>query len=139
MGSSAGMAPGSGSVTSASSSRKRGCSPRWATLAARPVAKLSSAITSWPCARRLSQRCEPMNPAPPATRMRTMRHYLTGLKVEGVKVRRWGTCGASQRTFAPSHLRTILVGRRVGGDGDERQQEPPGERQVDQEVEVVDQ
>src|SRR5438128_8666493 len=33
----------------------------------RPVKKLSTQITSWPLLRSLSQRCEPIKPAPPVT------------------------------------------------------------------------
>src|SRR5712692_2992724 len=33
----------------------------------RPVKKLSTQITSWPSLRSLSQRCEPIKPAPPVT------------------------------------------------------------------------
>src|SRR5262245_9643228 len=39
-----------------------------AKLSADPVMKLSMQTTSAPCSSRNSQRCEPMNPAPPVTR-----------------------------------------------------------------------
>src|SRR5262245_54249960 len=50
--------------------RKRFCSWRCAMLRTFPVRRLSIAMTSWPSARRRSQRWLPRNPAPPVTRTR---------------------------------------------------------------------
>ena len=41
-----------------------------AMLCARPVKKLSTQRTSWPCLKSRRQRCEPRKPAPPVTRTR---------------------------------------------------------------------
>src|SRR2546430_4488562 len=43
---------------------------RWSMLSVVPVERLSRQTTSWPRARRDSERWDPMKPAPPVTRMR---------------------------------------------------------------------
>src|SRR6266540_4894760 len=58
-------------VTSCLTNRNRG-SRRWAMLSSVPVTRLSMQTTSQPRASRKSQRWEPMNPAPPVTRTRTI-------------------------------------------------------------------
>src|SRR4051794_12164962 len=49
-------------------SSKCGLPRRWRMFSFEPVKKLSTQRTSCPSATRRSQRCEPMNPAPPVTR-----------------------------------------------------------------------
>src|SRR5690606_494501 len=49
---------------------KAGCSRRCARLASEPVRRLSTAMTLKSSAKSRSTRCEPMNPAPPATTTR---------------------------------------------------------------------
>src|SRR5262249_18030140 len=49
---------------------KRGFENRWAMLSGVPVRKLSMQMTSAPSPRNRSQRCEPMNPAPPVINTR---------------------------------------------------------------------
>src|ERR1051326_2383893 len=49
---------------------KRRSANRCATLSGEPVRKLSMQMTSSPSPRNRSQRCEPMNPAPPLIRTR---------------------------------------------------------------------
>src|SRR5437764_6198221 len=51
---------------------KRRSAKRCATLSGVPVRKLSMQMTSSPSARKRSQRCEPMKPAPPVMRMRAI-------------------------------------------------------------------
>src|SRR5829696_6113059 len=58
------------SVTSQRTSRKPGCSSRWATFSGAPVTKLSRHTTSTSRASRCSHRWEPRNPAPPVTTAR---------------------------------------------------------------------
>src|SRR5262245_34772526 len=43
-----------------------------AMLSRSPVSRLSTQMTSWPSRRKRSQRCDPMKPAPPVTRMRAI-------------------------------------------------------------------
>src|SRR5262245_300175 len=58
------------SATLCRTKRKRFSSWRCATLRMFPVRRLSIAMTSWPSARRRSQRWLARNPAPPVTRTR---------------------------------------------------------------------
>src|SRR6267378_7071530 len=51
---------------------KRGFLMSGATLSGDPVRKLSMQMTWSPSSRKRSQRCEPMNPAPPVIRTRPM-------------------------------------------------------------------
>src|SRR5437867_10974868 len=57
---------------------KRRSAKRCATLSGVPLRKLSRQMTSSPSARKRSQRCEPMKPAPPVTRMRAIADWLGG-------------------------------------------------------------
>src|SRR6185437_12401390 len=57
----------SGSAMSCTSSRKRGCAINSSRLPRSPVVRLSMQSTEWPRRNRHSHRCEPRNPAPPAT------------------------------------------------------------------------
>ena len=61
---------GISSQTSATTSSKPVSSSSSSTFARRPVLRLSTATTSSPRARRMRQRCEPRNPAPPVMTMR---------------------------------------------------------------------
>ena len=54
-----------GSTTSWLMSSKFGCPTQCSMLRLRPVKKLSTTVTSWPCIIKLSVRWEPTNPAPP--------------------------------------------------------------------------
>src|SRR5579859_4610008 len=45
---------------------------RWAMLRRLPVSRLSTQTTWWPSASSASQRCEPMKPAPPVTKIRIL-------------------------------------------------------------------
>src|SRR5579859_456498 len=49
---------------------KRDSFLRWAMLRRLPVSRLSTHTTWWPSASSASQRCEPINPAPPVTKTR---------------------------------------------------------------------
>ncbi len=66
----AGWWTGSPSVTSASTSVKRGLSTRWATFSFEPVTKLSTTTTVQPRPISESTRCEGTKPAPPETSTR---------------------------------------------------------------------
>ena len=63
------------SLTSVTTRLKRSCPSRWATLSLDPVERSSRHTTVSPRSTRRSHRCEPRNPAPPATTTR-----LTGVR-----------------------------------------------------------
>src|SRR5262245_30854906 len=71
-------------VTSCWTNENRGSARRWAMLAVDPVSRLSMQMTSWPWPSRNSERCEPMKPAPPVTRMRTGSARDHGAAPDGV-------------------------------------------------------
>src|SRR5882762_4343935 len=78
-------------------------------LLSRPVLRLSRTATSWPAAMYASATWEPMNPAPPVTRIRT-RWTVTGLLAGVVERRRLEVevFKAVRSPVPPSFLRRLL-------------------------------
>src|SRR5947199_6757121 len=84
-------------------------------LSLAPVKKLSTQMTSWPLARRRSQRCDPRKPAPPVTKERGLRNIAgySSMSVTG------GRGVALARTNElPGRLEEQLGARIVFGSAD---------------------
>src|SRR5262245_53471920 len=82
-----------------------------AMLSGLPVMKLSTHMTSWPSARKRSQRCEPMKPAPPVIMSRAIERHPS----RRVRRRQTARASALRDRCAPDRMIDEAEGLHVVG------------------------